>query len=392
MKDWREAFRLTGCLVLAMGCGGAGDPAAADDAEGLSESAGVAFITRSGHELYNGAAHFRFAGANIHWLGLEQYASDPWCTGEGCGGVHLPPHAEIDNALDHAQTMGATVVRTMGAMTVGCPECIEPTLGSFGNFDSLDYAIAAAKARHIRLQIPLVDNYRYYLGGKFTYLAWRGITGDSGGSQFFTNTTVIADFERHIKAVLDHVNPYTGLAYKNDATIYAWETGNEVSVSPKPWTHAAWTNRISTTIKVSLRAKQLVVDGHNGVDPASLHLTHVDIFSAHAYHDATSPSAIVADARLAHSAGKAFILGEFTWTGVGIGGVPVDWTLSEMLRAVEEHGINGDMYWELLADGVGSQGGLTLHWPGDNPDMQARARALQAHAFVMCPASGACRR
>jgi hypothetical protein len=381
-----------GCVIWLASLGGCGglDPSSMDPAGEESEQlSSIKFITRAGPELMNGNAVFRYSGANMHWLGLLQYA-DHWC-GTSCGDPHLPTHREIDNAMGHAQTMGATVVRTMGALTVGCPQCIEPSLGSFGNFDSLDYAIASAKAHHIRLQMPLVDNYKYYLGGKFTYLEWRGITSDSGASDFFTNPTVISDYEDHIAAVLNHVNPYTGLAYKDDPTIYAWETGNEISVSPMPWTHSAWTGTISSYIKVTLGARQLVVDGHNGFDTSSLALPYVDVYSMHAYHNTTSPTAVANAAHSAHLARKAFILGEYTWTGRGIGDVPLDWTLTEMLRAVEEHGVNGDTYWELLADGVGSAEKMTLHWPGDTSNMRTRAKELQTHAFFMCHAGSPCR-
>lgn len=47
--------------------------------------------------------------------------------------------------------------------------------------------------------------------------------------QFYTNPVLVNDFKRYIKKLITHVNPYTGLSYADDATIYAYETGNELS-------------------------------------------------------------------------------------------------------------------------------------------------------------------
>ncbi len=38
-----------------------------------------------------------------------------------------------------------------------------------------DYAIKSAHAHNLRLIIELVDNWRYYLGGKHTFTDWRHI-------------------------------------------------------------------------------------------------------------------------------------------------------------------------------------------------------------------------
>jgi mannan endo-1,4-beta-mannosidase len=47
--------------------------------------------------------------------------------------------------------------------------------------------------------------------------------------QFYTNPVIVGDFKRYIHKLITHVNPYTGLTYAEDPTIYAFETGNELS-------------------------------------------------------------------------------------------------------------------------------------------------------------------
>lgn len=172
------------------------------------------FVTRSGSQLFVHGKLFRFAGANIYWVGLD----------ENVGGVNYPTHFSVDDAFLTVEEMGATVVRahTLG-ISVGCQLCVEPSPGKFNEtaFDHIDYAIRSARDHHIHLVIPLVDNWRYYHGGKHTFTDWRGIHDEF---KFFTNQTVIHDFEQYISTLLNHVNHYTGIAYKDDPTIMAWET------------------------------------------------------------------------------------------------------------------------------------------------------------------------
>ncbi|MDQ2799964.1 MAG: biopolymer transporter ExbD, partial [Armatimonadota bacterium] len=87
------------------------------------------------------------------------------------------------------------------------------------------------------------------------------------------------------------------------------------------------------------------------------------------------------DAALFASRGKATIVGEFKWNA------PTD--LASYLAEVENNpSISGDLYWSLFGhrDDFGFEqhdDNLTLHFPGDTPDMKARAALLRAHAYRM---------
>ncbi len=206
---------------------------------------------------------FRFAGANIHWLSL--YDSTIY-----------PSQFRVNDALDAAKEMGLTVIRSHNlGISTGCPECIEPSLGVFNEtaLEHDDYVIKAAADRGLRLIIPLTDNWHYADGGKHNFTDWRGISDEN---QFYYNLPVISDFETYIRTLLNHVNIYTGIAYKDDPTILGWETGNEL----QPPT--SWTKTISTYIK-SIDHNHLVIDGREGIDPKAASLTNVDILSNHYY-------------------------------------------------------------------------------------------------------------
>jgi hypothetical protein len=281
--------------------------------------------------------------------------------------------------------MNATVIRAYSScLSVGKTNSVQPTLGSFNAaaLEPVDYAISLCASAGIKLIFPLVDNYQYYVGGKFWYCTANGVTPDSVASQFFTNTTVINSFKAHISYVLNHRNRYTGIAYKDDPTILAWETGNEINMFPNTGI-SAWTDEISRHIKLTEGALQLVVDGNTELDPAGFDLAYVDIYGNHTYGGPT-PAQIVANAAMIHSHGKAYFLGEYTWTDKSIDGSATPWTLTELLSAIEASPyVDGDNFWSLYPPLQTWRGGFMLHYPGDDSDMVTRATQLADHALKM---------
>ncbi|MBX0326323.1 glycoside hydrolase family 5 protein [Oscillochloris sp. ZM17-4] len=330
------------------------------------------FVERQGSTLTLAAQPFRFAGSNIYWLGLD----------ENVGGVDYPSPFRVSDALATAREMGATVVRTHAVISAGCPRCIKPTLNSINEqaLVHVDYAIAAAQTYGLRLIMPLVDNYNYYHGGTGTFARWR----DKPNEAFYTDPEVIADFKEYVALILNRVNTYTGVAYKDDPTIMAWETGNEI----RPPT--SWTREIASYIK-QIAPRQLIIDGNVRVDEAALSIPAVDIYTLHFYP--MDRSRLAAVALQVAIADKAFFVGEFDWSNTKGGD-----SLESFLRVIEETPtIAGDMYWALFGHlddhgYVNSNGGYKLHYPGETEEMRRRARLLRDHAYVMRgvapPASG----
>lgn len=321
------------------------------------------FVSRSGAQLLLDGKPFRFAGANIYWLGLD----------ENVGGVNYPTAFRVDDALQAAKEMGATVIRshTLG-ISVGCALCVEPSLDTFNAaaLEHIDYAIKAARENGLKLIIPLVDNWHYYHGGKHTFTDWRGIQDEN---QFYTSPTVIDDFKNYISALLHHVNVYTHVAYKNDPTILAWETGNELTPP------TSWTQTIAGYLK-SLDSHHLVMDGSRSITADALAVGSVDLYTAHYYP--MKVSALMNDAAMTTSANKVFIVGEYGWSSAGGDALP------DFLAAIEQSGAAGDLYWSLFAHNdsygyVKHNDGFTLHYPGDTARMRQAAALLRAHAYRM---------
>ncbi len=328
----------------------------------VADVASNGFVSRSGSQLVLNGRPFRFAGANIHWLGLDDT-------------TNYPSQFRVNDAFDAAKEMGLTVVRShsLGAST-GCGNCIEPSLGVFNEtaLAHVDYAIKVARDHGIRLIIPLTDNWHFSAGGKHNFTDWLHISDEN---QFYYNSKVIGDFETYIRTLLNHVNSYTGVAYKNDPTIMAWETGNELDPP------TSWTQSISTYIK-GIDSNHLVVDGRTGVDPHAASLTNVDMVSDHYYPK--SIAELNRDANAAKSAGKAFFVGEFDWNDANGGD-----TLNSFLSAIEANPtIAGDAFWELWSHAdeygyVSNQVQYTLHYPGDSVAMRRSVQLLRMHAYKM---------
>ncbi len=320
------------------------------------------FVTRAGSQLLLDGSQFRFDGANIYWLGLDD------------GAQTYPTPYRIDDAMDEAVEMGATVVRSHSlGVSTGCALCVEPSPGNFNStaLQHIDYAIMAAHEHGLRLIIPLTDNYHYYHGGKHNFTDWRGISDEN---QFYTNAQVISDFEQYIDVLLNHVNSYTGIAYKNDPTIMAWETGNEL-LSP-----SSWTQTIANYIK-NIDGNHLVMDGNYGINQSSLAISSVDIYSDHFYPP--NISQMNADAAETQSANKAYVVGEYDWQTTSGD------SLSSFLSAITANSaVSGACFWDLWshADDSGYRKGdgvYAMYYPGDTTDHRNREQIIRSNAYAI---------
>src|SRR3954447_18657212 len=216
------------------------------------------FVQRSGDHLTLGGKPFRFGGANIEWLGLSDYGP----------AYPTPPryatHREVDEALTTAKGLGARVVRsqTLGD-SVGCALCLEPTLGRFNStaFAHVDYAVQAARARGLKLIATIVGDDAQHGGSGCVYLGWRGIDVPdcslANMDQFFTDPQVVGDVEQHVAALLNHVNVYTHVAYKNDPTILGWDLVNGGGSPP------GWTKTIANFMRSIDRRHLILSDASN---------------------------------------------------------------------------------------------------------------------------------
>jgi len=184
----------------------------------------------------------------------------------GVNNIYLPwgSDMEVTRALDDAVAMGANVVRTVFGATIGSPDgTIAPTIWKFRNdgassanlnihghyflywdpyandmainassMRKIDFLIAEAAKRHLRLILTFLDFWSY-TGGSYQMSSWYDLPTHEGAPlettnpAFFTDARVLADYQRWVKFVVERINPVTKIAYRNDPTIFAWELMNE---------------------------------------------------------------------------------------------------------------------------------------------------------------------
>lgn len=378
------------------------------------------YVQRDGTRLTLGGEAYRYSGPNIEWLGLEAYGP------LDSMGPRYPSYFEVDDAMDTAKAMGARVIRsqTMGD-SVGCDLCIEPKPGEFNPeaFRHLDYALKAAHDRGLRLIVTLAgDCANCVLSGPGEYFKERGI---AGVKDFFSDPVIIARFEKHIAALLNHKSSLTGIEYKNDPTIMAWENCNAcgiiltlTGVNGDLAPYVKWVDTIGSFIK-SIDKKHLYEDNSgffvmpNG-GAAALDSKTSDIVTAEYYPhwdavfnmgEKTTAETFPKHAALVTGHGKVYVVNEFGWD-------VTDWATQADLEKVlatmmNDPKVSGDLYWALQAhiDNFGwqpipanvpnemyskmSESGQwwALYYGGINTiimtkdDMAARAELLRRHAF-----------
>jgi mannan endo-1,4-beta-mannosidase len=119
----------------------------------------------------------------------------------------------------------------------------------------IDYLIAEAKKRNLRLIINFLDFWNY-TGGTKQMLSWYGATDEN---MFFIDPRLKRDYKDWVSYVLERVNPLTGLRYKDDPTIMAWELMNEPQTDPNQ-IRVAWVAEMSAFVK-SIDHNHLVGSG-----------------------------------------------------------------------------------------------------------------------------------
>ncbi len=291
------------------------------------------FVTCSGNNLMDGKKELRFISFNIPNLlliedNMKFEETNPW---------RLPNEFEIRDALKAIQQIGGQVVRTYAFSVRRAddrPEFPRHVLGvgKFNQdaFQTLDKILQVANEYGIRVIIPFVDNWSW-MGGRAEYAGFRGKNKDD----FWTNPQIIADFKRTINFVINRTNTVTGIQYKNDKAILAWETGNELQC---PF---SWTKEIAAYIK-SIDSNHLLIDGFQTtvLREESLQDDNIDIVTTHHYEKNPDDMVkhILQSAKIARGK-KPYIVGEF-------GFIPMDGVKKVVNTVVTNH-ISGALAWSL---------------------------------------------
>ncbi|PLV56249.1 cellulase family glycosylhydrolase [Thermotoga sp. SG1] len=209
----------------------------------------------NGRFILNGE-EFRFVGSNNYYM-------------------HYKSNRMIDSVLESAKAMGVKVLRIWGFLD-GESYCrdkntyMHPEPGVFGlpegtnaqdGFERLDYTIAKAKELGIKLIIVLVNNWDDF-GGMNQYVRWFGGTHHD---DFYRNEKIKEEYKKYVSFLINRVNTYTGVPYREEPTIMAWELANEprCETDKSGNTLVEWVKEMSAYIK-SLDPNHLVAVGDEG--------------------------------------------------------------------------------------------------------------------------------
>ena len=227
------------------------------------------FVVVKGGQFYKDGKPFRFVGTNNYYL-------------------HYSPDKMIDDFFSAADEMKIPVVRCWGFQfgphrdhnshgmdepgEFGVPEKFikrnKKQPDQFGYprdiFERLDYTIAQAKKHNIRLVIAL-NNYWGDFGGIQNASSWQRWFNLESAEDFYTNEECKKTYKEYISYILNRVNTYTNIAYKDDPTVMTWEVMNEPrdQKDKSGATVTKWVEEMSAYIK-SIAPKQLCAVGDEG--------------------------------------------------------------------------------------------------------------------------------
>ena len=369
-----------------------------------------AFVSTSNGDFVLDGQIFRFAGTNAYYLpNYEKLDS-----------------RVVDRAFNIFEETGITVIR-MWAFYDGfdcgyskhdsSENVIQTSPGVYSEraLKDLDRVIAKGKEKGIRFILPFV-NYWDQLGGICQYNTWAGASNPSRNMDFFINNSDTQRwFKDYIEMLLNRVNTVTGVAYKDEPAIFAWQIINEGRNSgQEPAILRDWYREIAQFIK-SIDSNHMVSTGEEGFDEGTpseysvsqysntyvlraqegtsyimnTSIPEIDFGSFHWYPGdwgfGSSVSQDLLNAQdawirdhktIANNLGKPAILGEYGFAGWG--DARVETIYDDIYRIAETINLHGSLLWQLTADYVKcSEFGGNICYPGGRNDTELYNRFKQ---------------
>ncbi|KAL7118361.1 hypothetical protein ACP275_03G131600 [Erythranthe tilingii] len=213
------------------------------------------FVQTRGTQFVLDNSPFLFNGFNAYWM--MHLASDP------------TQRYKVSNVLGESAAAGLSVCRTW-AFNDGGSQALQISPGVYDEnvFQALDFVVSEARKYKIRLIMSLSNNYQDF-GGRAQYVNWARNAGvqltSAGDDDFYTNQAVKGYYKNHVHKVLTRINTITGVAYKDDPTVMAWELINEprCQADYSGNTINAWVQEMATHVK-SIDKRHLLEVGMEG--------------------------------------------------------------------------------------------------------------------------------
>ena len=356
------------------------------------------FVRRQGALLTLNGLPFRFHGNNVYYNQAD---------------VAYGRIAGVEETFDKMVSLGLTVVRANAHNDhppAQDPAAIQSAPGVYNeaNLVALDRSIALAKSRNLRLILKFTNNWDAY-GGIRRYVAWHlGRTPtQSESALFYTEPRIKEWYRNYVRTIIDRRNTITGVTYRNEPAILAWELGNELRNPGSANALLAWTAEMAAFIK-QLDANHLIADGGEGFDDdpslypgisnrytvsgsdgCSFHrlaqIPELDLLSYHLYptnwrmnDDADTVLYIRRHEEIARQNGKVAYLGEYGKTGADPARAAIfqRW----LQAATNDHASSGVMLWHLISDAKTDSEGYQLYCPQHADSCTAIRQSAEALA------------
>lgn len=227
------------------------------------------FIRIENGRFYQGLKEFSFLGFNAYYLQSE--------TAKGNAFI-------ADDVIETARENGFGVIRTWAFNDNDdekYPGVIQtaPGLYSEAGLKALDYVVFKAKSNGIKLILTLSNNYKDF-GGVPQYVRWaeKYLPGKYSHSDFFTLDSIKSWYKHYIHMLLNRTNTYTGVRYKDEPAIFAFELMNEAENAGKPYrVLLSWYNQMSAYMK-DIDKNHLLATGEAGYDSFKDQYSGSDLF------------------------------------------------------------------------------------------------------------------
>lgn len=278
---------------------------------------GQQFVTPYGKELVLAGTQYRINGANQYYLSYK-------------------PQKMVDEIFAAALKLRINVIRTWGfcdgQWKDGHSFQPSPRVYNEETFKKLDYVLWRAQHFGIKVIIPFINNWDEF-GGMNQYISWSP-TAEKTHDAFYKDPWTKQLYKDYVAHLLNRVNTYTNVAYKNDPTILMWELTNEMRAQSDPSGELIqnWTQEMASFVKSIDRNHMLstgmegfgrggndwLTNGSNGTNFIQNHaIPEIDIVSYHLYVEHWGINESYADwwirdsVRIASALNKPVYCGEF---------------------------------------------------------------------------------
>lgn len=229
------------------------------------------FIIVDGEQfLLNGNPYY-FSGTN-YWYGMN------------LGAKESGDRERLIRELDHLKSLGITNLRVLAASEAseGAKYVIKPALqtapGIYNEdvFGGLDFLLTEMAKRDMKA-VMVMSNFWTWSGGFPQFLEWSGAGKipypqeeerswddfTDYSCEFYNSPEAMKMYEQTLETIINRKNHITGVLYKNDPTIMAWQLANEPRGYLYPEVYRDWIVASAAYIH-SIDTNHLVTTGTEG--------------------------------------------------------------------------------------------------------------------------------